>query len=146
MSRTYGQTMSNHFAGLSNAILGLAHSARMTSAPPPPASPVESDLAGGMTFTRIDDGAECRIQILGALDIHSAPEMRSVFASVLAARPELVTLDLEGLTMLDSSGVGAIVSLFKRVKAAGGRIKVKGVKNQPLAVCKLLKLDRAFGL
>jgi hypothetical protein len=32
------------------------------------------------------------------------------------------------------------------VKAAGGNVVVRGVQNQPLAVCRLLKLDRVFGL
>ncbi len=48
--------------------------------------------------------------------------------------------------MIDSSGVGAIVSLFKRVKADGGQVLVAGAKDQPLAVLKLLKLDKVFGL
>jgi len=97
-----------------------------------------------MTFTRTDTATECRLRIEGALDLHSAPELRAAFDSVISA--SRVVLDLDGLTMLDSSGVGAIVSLFKRVKAAGGTIIIENVRNQPLAVCKVLKLDRVFGL
>lgn len=143
--------MSHHFLGFSNAILerglGLARRARTTSAPPPPAiSAPQFDLGREMKLTRTDTPTECRLQIEGALDVHSAPELRGVFDSVISSEPLRVILDLERLTMMDSSGVGAIVSLFKRVKAAGGNIVVEGVQNQPLAVCKLLKLDRVFGL
>ena len=99
-----------------------------------------------MKCTRTDTTTECRLQVEGALDVHSAPEIRKVFDAVVAAKPELVILELDALVMLDSSGVGAIVSLFKRVKANGGCVLVKGVHSQPLAVFKLLKLERVFNL
>ena len=35
---------------------------------------------------------------------------------------------------------------LKRVKADGGRVVVVHAQDQPLAVLKLLKLDRIFGL
>ncbi|HSO38648.1 MAG TPA: STAS domain-containing protein [Labilithrix sp.] len=116
------------------------------SAPPPSPPPAAREVtpARAMTFTRTDSATECRLRIEGALDLHSAPELRAAFDSVVSA--SRVVLDLEGLTMIDSSGVGAIVSLFKRVRAAGGTIIVENVQNQPLAVCKVLKLDRVFGL
>lgn len=100
-----------------------------------------------MTFTRTDSSSvECVVRIEGALDVHTAPEIRAVFDEIVAAGRHVVLIDLSALTTLDSSGVGAIVSLFKRVKTGGGRVIVRGVRNQPLAICKLLKLDRVFGL
>jgi anti-sigma B factor antagonist len=142
--------MLSRLANLSSALLGTTR-IRLKSEPPPatPSSePVEerNDVAREMKCTRTDSATECTLQLEGSLDVHSAPEIRAVFDSVVAARHELVVIDLERLIMLDSSGVGAIVSLFKRVKASGGCVVVKNVQNQPLAVCKLLKLDRIFGL
>lgn len=98
-----------------------------------------------MKVWRTDSPDECRLRIEGALDVHTAHDVRPVFDSVVSAAPRRVVLDLDELTMLDSSGVGALVSLFKRVKASGGRFVVRGMQGQPLAVCKLLKLDSVFG-
>ena len=95
---------------------------------------------------REDTDTTTRLKITGALDIHSAPEIRPVFDAVVAANKRCVTLDLDSLTMLDSSGVGAIVSLLKRVKALGGAVVVEGIHGQPLAIFKLLKLERVFGI
>jgi anti-sigma B factor antagonist len=140
------------FANLSSALLGATRTGlksgesledNVETASEPVA---DNDVLGAMTCTRTDSATECSLAIAGSLDVHSAPEIRVVFDSVVAARLPLVVLHLDGLTMLDSSGVGAIVSLFKRVKATGGCVVLKGVQNQPLAVCKLLKLDRVFGL
>jgi anti-sigma B factor antagonist len=143
---TYGQTITLHLAGF------LSRRARTTSAPPPPPPPPFSVLPATVTatpemkLTRTDSMMECRLEIVGVLDVHSAPELRAEFDSVVSARPQHVVIDLAALTMLDSSGVGAIVSLFKRVKTAGGTFAVLGVKGQPLAVFRLLSLDRVFGL
>lgn len=160
MTNPYGQTMSLHLLGLSSALLGAPSAllergfafGRRSRTAPPPRPPVSSaavpdvSVRRDMTLTRTETSAECVLRIGGALDVHSAPEVRAAFDAIVSAERRVVTIDLEELTMLDSSGVGAIVSLFKRLKAAGGCVVVKGVQKQPLAVCKLLKLDRVFGL
>jgi anti-sigma B factor antagonist len=99
-----------------------------------------------MKCLRIDLENELRLKIEGALDALTAHDVRPIFDQVVADKPKRVTLDLEALTQIDSSGVGAIVSLFKRVKADGGQLVVIQARDQPLAVLKLLKLDRLFGL
>ena len=55
-------------------------------------------------------------------------------------------MDLTALRLIDSSGVGVIVSLYKRCKAFGGDVRVAGLKDQPLSIFKLLRLDRVFKL
>jgi anti-sigma B factor antagonist len=37
-----------------------------------------------------------------------------------------------------------IVSLFKRVRANGGQVKIVGLRDQPRAIFRLLRLDRVF--
>lgn len=99
-----------------------------------------------MSWVRTDDEGESRLVIEGALDALTVREIRPALDEMVADRPRRVTIDLEKLALIDSSGVGAIVSLFKRVKALGGSVVVVGAREQPLAVLKLLKLDGAFGL
>jgi anti-sigma B factor antagonist len=99
-----------------------------------------------MKCLRIDLDSELRLKIEGALDALTARDVRPIFDQVVADKPKRVTIDLESLTLIDSSGVGAIVSLFKRVKADGGQVVVVHAQDQPLAVLKLLKLDRILGL
>jgi anti-sigma B factor antagonist len=99
-----------------------------------------------MKCTRTDLENDLQLHIDGALDALTARDVRPIFDQVVADKPKKVTVDLEGLTLIDSSGVGAIVSLFKRVKADGGQVVVVRAHDQPLAVLKLLKLDRIFGL
>ena len=99
-----------------------------------------------MNCIRTDNDTETRLDLDGALDALTAPEIRPIFDKVVADGRRRVTVDIAKVTMIDSSGIGAIVSLFKRIKADGGQVLVVGAKDQPLAVLKLLKLDRVFGL
>jgi anti-sigma B factor antagonist len=82
------------------------------------------------------------LTIEGQLDAVSAADLRVELEKLVAARPKSVEVDLSRLRMIDSSGVGALVSLYKRVRAQGGSVVIKGIRDQPLAIFQLLKLDR----
>jgi anti-anti-sigma regulatory factor len=43
---------------------------------------------------------------------------------------------------MDSSGVGAIVFLYKRLLSAGCSFEIKGAKGQPLQLLTYLRLDK----
>jgi anti-sigma B factor antagonist len=97
-----------------------------------------------MTHTRTDEGEETTLRIEGTLDAVTAPELRSVVDDLVSEQRRGVTLDLSSLRLIDSSGVGLIVALFKRVKANGGQVRIVGLRDQPRAIFRLLRLDRVF--
>lgn len=99
-----------------------------------------------MKFSRTDKGEETVLVIEGVLDALTAPEIRAAIDALVEEKRMSITLDLANLRLIDSSGVGVIVSLFKRCRAFGGVVRVQGVVNQPLAIFRLLRLDRVFGL
>ena len=89
------------------------------------------------------DGS-AKLAIRGELDAITVSDLRSDLDRLLARRPGRIEVDLSRLRMVDSSGVGALVSLYKRVRAQGGHVKVTGLQDQPLAIFKLLRLDRVM--
>jgi anti-sigma B factor antagonist len=97
-----------------------------------------------MTFSRSDVGDVTTLRIDGALDAMSTPELRPVIDAIVADKRARVDVELSGLRLIDSSGVGAIVSLYKRMRAQGGQVSVKGLRDQPLAIFRLLRLDRVL--
>ena len=97
-----------------------------------------------MKLEKTKDGDIIRLTISGELDSITAPNVRKSFDEIAADKPPSVVLDLSSLRVIDSSGVGAIVSLFKRVRAEGGEFEVKGVQGQPLSIFKVLRLDKVF--
>lgn len=97
-----------------------------------------------MSHTRSDDGDETTLRIEGTLDALTAPELRPTLDAVVADGRKSITVDLAQLKLIDSSGVGALVSLLRRVRAYGGEVRIAGLRDQPLAIFKLLQLNRVF--
>jgi anti-sigma B factor antagonist len=97
-----------------------------------------------MEFDRADNGVESRLTIRGELDALTAPELRPAIDALVEQKRKSIVVDVTGLDLIDSSGVAVLVSLYKRTRAHGGRMVVIGAKNQPLAVFKLLRIDRVF--
>ncbi len=99
-----------------------------------------------MNYSRTDHGETTTIRVRGELDALSAPELRPLFDELVDSERRDITVDLSDLRLVDSSGVGALVSLYKRVRALGGQVHFSGVTAQPLVIFGLLRLDLVFGL
>ncbi|EYF03035.1 STAS domain-containing protein [Chondromyces apiculatus] len=97
-----------------------------------------------MSYKRTDNGEVTVVQIDGTLDAVTAPEFRTLVDELVAENRADITLELSGLRLIDSSGVGVVVSLFKRIRANGGQVRIVGLRDQPRAIFRLLRLDRVF--
>ena len=86
------------------------------------------------------------LTVRGSLDINTASQLGDEIDKLVADKPTLVVVDLSGLDLIDSSGVAALVKLYKGVRAGGGNVTISGVRDQPLAIFKLLRMDRVFNL
>lgn len=98
-----------------------------------------------MTFTRTSEGDTTTLVITGTLDAMTAPELRVEVDVIVSEGNQVVIVDMSGVELIDSSGVAVLVALYKRVKANRGAVQVRGLRDQPAAIFKLLHLDRVFG-
>jgi anti-sigma B factor antagonist len=99
-----------------------------------------------MQFSVSTEGPKVVVTISGEFDANSAPSVRAQLDAIVESKPSLVEVNLSALRLIDSTGVGGIVSLFKRTRAYGGQFSVVGVQGQPRAIFRLLRLDHVFGL
>jgi anti-sigma B factor antagonist len=104
----------------------------------PKASPMEFDK--NVTDDRV------RFRIRGELDALSADLLRAPFSDVLRDQVGRVELDLSELKLIDSSGAGAIVWMYKQLRQRGRTLTIIGICGQPRAIFELLGLDRVFTL
>lgn len=86
------------------------------------------------------------LEVEGNLDAITAPEIRHVIETIVNADWKKVIVDMSKLNLIDSSGVGAIVSLYKRIRLKKGDVKIAGISGQPKEIFRLLGLDKAFDL
>ena len=97
-----------------------------------------------LTFSTSEESDELILKLAGQLDALSAPELLPTIDKIVAEKRKQVVVDLGGLELIDSSGVAAIVALYKRSRAEGCNVRVTGARDQPLAIFKLLRMDKVF--
>jgi anti-sigma B factor antagonist len=93
-------------------------------------------------FSRTDNGDVSTLHVAGTLDITTRDELSPIIDTLVEQKSQHVVVDLAGLELIDSSGVATLVGLYKRVRAQGGKVEVSGARAQPLAIFKLLRMDR----
>lgn len=70
------------------------------------------------------EGGKTLVTIEGDFDLQVAEQVAEELRSVESAEPEMLVLDLKGLTFLDSSGMGVIAAAQTRSSAAGRRFAI----------------------
>jgi anti-anti-sigma factor len=81
-----------------------------------------ADESARLRLTIVGQDEPMVVQVSGELDLSTVPEFVAVIDEVLELSPPAVQLDLSELSFIDSSGVGAYVSAFRRARAAGTRL------------------------
>ncbi|MEU9019746.1 STAS domain-containing protein [Actinomadura sp. NPDC048394] len=73
------------------------------------------------------------VQVSGELDLATAPGLSARVGRLIAeGDPPRIVLDLGGVSFCDSSGINALVRLWKHISAAGGQLLV--LRPQPRLV------------
>jgi anti-sigma B factor antagonist len=93
--------------------------------------------------TSFDDGAI--VTLSGELDAYDAPTLRERFADVAGEHAgRVVVLDLTAVTFLDSTALGTIVGLLRRVREGGGELRVVLPESEARRIFELTALDRTL--
>lgn len=79
----------------------------------------------------------------GEIDHHTAADMRrEIDRSVAMVRPQILRLDFNDVTFMDSSGVGLVMGRYRSMKPFNGRIIVSGLSPQCYKVMKLSGIEK----
>lgn len=79
-------------------------------------------------------------------DITLAPEFRRAVESKWDPSIKKVAIDFTSVDFIDSSGVGALVSVHKRVAAFGNALEIRNPGPAVTSIIELLRLHRVFNL
>jgi anti-sigma B factor antagonist len=84
------------------------------------------------------------IQPIGVLDGNQTHQLRGELNDVVGTGARLILVDLTNVTFMDSSGLAALVTAFKTVRSAGGKLCVCSVNQQVRMLFELTSMDRVF--
>lgn len=83
------------------------------------------------------------IRAEGEFDVHAADEFKKTIDEALGTcGARNLALSLKGITFIDSSGIGAILSRYKRIQQLGGEVIVMNLQPQVARVMELSGLFR----
>ncbi|NLS44349.1 MAG: anti-sigma factor antagonist [Firmicutes bacterium] len=88
------------------------------------------------------------VNVLGELDLNTAPNFRSAIEKELGPNPDItdILLIMKDITFMDSSGLGVILGSHKRLNAYGGEIIIAAPSPQVRKVFELSGLIRVISV
>jgi anti-sigma B factor antagonist len=104
-------------------------------------------IPGSMVAARFERRAFGEITVLyvrAKLDVTAVSDLRPDVWALAATRVRKLVVNLEGLKLIDSPGVGLLISLWKLVRESGGRVCFVGLADQPKEIFRLLRLERSL--
>jgi len=82
----------------------------------------------------------------GEFDIYSAPRFKELMTAHLERGDRSFIVNLESITYLDSSGLAAVVMMFKRTQALGGSLSVVAPQPRTKRLLSISGIDRIISI
>lgn len=91
-------------------------------------------------------GNQATVFLMDKIYVHDASLLRDDLLEIIDRGIIDVRMDLSGLTYIDSSGLGTLVTINKRTKEKNGKLVLAGAQGLPLDLIKRTRLDKVFVL
>lgn len=96
-------------------------------------------------ITGIDRVGEAVVVRLGGkIDMARSPELHKAMIAICNDKPAHVLLQLAGVVYLDSSGVGTLVEVARRIKSYSGKLTLVGPTERVRGIFEVTRLDHFF--
>jgi len=94
--------------------------------------------------TRQTEGGISVVVPTGRLDVAGAPALKDAIGELVKNGPPRVVIDMEGISFVDSTGLGSVISALKQVRGSQGDLRLAAPNQQVRVVLELTTLDRVF--
>ncbi len=102
------------------------------------------DLPGSTTanFVRAADGST--LEVVGEIDMDTVPELRRSLYELIDAGAKPVTVDMAGVSFIDSSGLGVLIGAQQRARELGGDVAIRNLNGPARKVFEITGLVDSF--
>jgi len=97
-----------------------------------------------MSFSIRDDGDITIVTVDGELTVGNRQELKANVLDRLERGDRKFLIDFSSSSYIDSSGLGVLVSLSKKIREAGGALRLAGLNEDLRTLFELTKLDTLF--
>ena len=100
-----------------------------------------------MGFSQSRDGSGVTVvKVEGQLIVGNRQELKDLVQAALDRGERRLLIDFSGTGYIDSAGRGALVSISKKVREAGGELRLSGLNEDLRSLFELTKLDTLFAI
>ena len=99
-----------------------------------------------MSFTLTRDDERLIVDVDGQLVVSNRQEFKQLVLDEVEQGARLVIVDFSKSAYIDSSVLGALVSLGKRIREAGGELRLAALNEDLRTLFELTRLDALFPL
>jgi len=82
----------------------------------------------------------------GRITVESSDEMRKALLKALRAKPENLSVDLSGVSYIDTSGLATLVEASRVAHKQGTKLILTGVHDQPQYLFQISHFDKIFDI
>jgi anti-sigma B factor antagonist len=86
------------------------------------------------------------VAMQGRITVENSGEMRTALANALRTKPATVSVDLSGVSYMDTSGLATLVEAARIAREQGTRLILGGIHDQPRYFFEITHLDRLFDI
>ena len=97
-----------------------------------------------MGFRVLQNGEVTLVEVEGQLIVGNRQELKQQVLDRLEARDRKFVVDFANTGYIDSSGLGVLVSLSKKIREQGGELRLSSLNEDLRTLFELTKLDTLF--
>jgi len=99
-----------------------------------------------MGFTQTTNNGIVLVRAEGQLIVGNRQELKNLITERLEAGERRFVIDFSRTGYIDSSGLGALVTISKQVREQGGEMRLAGLNDDLRTLFELTKLDTLFAI
>lgn len=92
------------------------------------------------------EGSAVVVALAGEIDLHHVPEVHKALVAACRQNPPRLVINLQNVTYMDSSGLGTLVQVYRRVNSNKGKLRLCGLNERVHSVFEITKLDQFFSI
>ncbi len=100
-----------------------------------------------MSVDVVRAGGSCAVLVVsGELDVYTAPRLRECLVELVSEGTLRIVVDLNGVELLDSTGIGVLVGGLKRIRTHEGELALVCAQQQLLKLFEITRVNTIFSV
>lgn len=91
--------------------------------------------------TELAPGNVCVIAVVGEVDLFTAPDLKRTASGAIDSGARCIVVDLSETRFLDSTGLGVLIGIAKRVRPSGGDVAIVNTEPNTAATFAITGID-----